>query len=194
MLEAWLTHTPGLNVVVPSTPTDARALLHSCVRNDDPCVFIEQVPNYAFKGELEDLSVPLGAAAVRRSGGDVTVVTYGRQVHDAVAVAVQLEEEGIGVEVIDLRSLSPLDFPSITSSVHKTRRAVVLHEAVTTGGFGAELATLISEECFGELEAPVLRVGALDVPLPYAKNLERLALPSKSRLAETIRRSVGQTR
>lgn len=193
MLEAWLIHTPGLNVVVPSNPTDARALLHSCVRDDDPCVFIEQVPNYAFKADLEDVVVPLGSAALRRSGDDVTVVTYGRQVHDALAVAGQLENEGIGVEVIDLRSLSPLDFQTIATSVHKTRRAVVLHEAVTTAGFGAELATLISEECFGELLAPVLRAGALDVPLPYAKNLERLALPSQTRLTEAIRRSAGET-
>ncbi len=188
MLEAWLTHVPGLKVVVPSTPSDARALLASCIADDDPCVFIEQVPLLSRKGELDDVPVPLGVAVVRRRGTDCTVVTYGRQVHDALAVAESMSGEGIDIEVLDLRTLAPLDEAAVIESVGRTGRAVVLHEAVVTGGFGAELAARISEALFGRLAAPVLRVGALAAPLPYAKGLERLALPGPGRLTEAIRR------
>jgi len=193
MLEAWLVHVPGLKVVVPSTPTDARALLVSCVEDEDPCIFLEQVPNYAYKEPLEDLKVRLGSAVVRREGSDLSVITYGRQTHDAVAVAGELSAEGINVEVVDLRSLAPLDTETVLESVHKTRRAVVFHEAVVTGGFGAEISTLISAGCFGELASPVERVGAVASPLPYAKGLERLALPGRSRLTEAIRRALGES-
>ena len=191
MLEAWLVHTPGLKVVVPSTPTDARALLHTCVLDDDPCVFVEQVPNYAYKDVLEDVSVPLGSATVRRSGSDVSVITYGRQVHEALKVATDLSAEGIEVEVVDLRCLAPLDLDAVLTSVHATRRAVVYHEAVVTGGFGAEIAAQISVGCFSDLLAPVGRVGAVHSPLPYASSLERLALPGPDRLAATLRGCVG---
>lgn len=194
MLEAWLVHTPGLKVVVASTPNDARALLKSCVADDDPCVFVEQVPNYASKGTLDDGPVALGSARIHREGRDVTVVTYGRQVHTAQKVAAELSETGTEVEIVDLRSLVPLDTDTVLGSVSRTRRAVVLHEAVTTGGFGAELAARIHHECFGELDAPVERVGALDAPLPYAKNLEEAALPGPSRLAEAIGRVTGLSR
>jgi pyruvate dehydrogenase E1 component beta subunit len=191
MLEAWLAHTPGLKVVVPSTPTDARALLRTCVEDDDPCVFVEQVPNYAYKDVLEDLSVPLGSAVVRRPGSDVSVITYGRQVHDALAVATDLSAEGIDVEVVDLRCIVPLDRDAVLTSVRQTRRAVVYHEAVVTGGFGAEIAAEISVGCFSDLLAPVGRVGAVHSPLPYAGVLERLALPGPDRLAEALRSTVG---
>jgi len=191
MLEAWLIHTPGLNVVVPSNPSDASGLLRACVEGDDPCVFVEQVPNYAFKEVFEEVTVPLGTAAVRRSGTDVTVVTYGRQVHDAMAVANDLSADGIDVEVVDLRSLAPLDLETVLESAHKTKRVVVLHEAVVTGGFGAEIATLVYERCMADLLAPIERVGAVDAPLPYASGLERLALPGKARLTDALRRSVG---
>jgi pyruvate dehydrogenase E1 component beta subunit len=186
MLEAWLAHVPGLKVVVPSTPSDARALLASCIADEDPCVFIEQVPLLARKGLLDPSPVPLGVARVTRPGSDVTVVTYGRQVHEAVAVADVLSPRGVEVEVLDLRSLVPLDQAAVLASVGRTRRAVVLHEAVVTGGFGAELAAGISEALFDRLAAPVLRVGALPAPLPYAKGLERLALPGPERLLEAI--------
>ncbi len=194
MLEAWLVHTPGLKVVVPSTPTDARALLMSCVEDEDPCVFVEQVPNYAHKEAIEDVVVPLGSAAVRRVGADVSVITYGRQVHDALSVAASLSPEGIDVEVVDLRCLVPLDRELMLSSVRKTRRAVVYHEAVVTGGYGAEIAAQISKGCFPDLLAPVERVGAVHSPLPYAGALERLALPSQERLTDAIRVSMDAAR
>jgi 2-oxoisovalerate dehydrogenase E1 component len=186
MLEAWLTHVPGLKVVVPSTPSDARGLMASCIADEDPCVFIEQVALLSRKGVVDDVAVPLGVADVKRPGSDVTVVTYGRQVHDAVAVAESLARAGVDVEVLDLRSLVPLDEAAVLESVGRTRRAVVFHEAVVTGGFGAELAAGISEALFGRLAAPVLRVGALAAPLPYAKRLERLALPGPERLVEAL--------
>ncbi len=186
MLEAWLAHVPGLKVVVPSTPSDARGLLASCIADDDPCVFIEQVVLLSRKGVLDDAPVPLGVADVKRPGTDVTVVTYGRQVHEALSVADAMASKGVEVEVLDLRSLVPFDEAAVMESVGRTRRAVVLHEAVVTGGFGAELAAGISEALFGRLVAPVLRVGALPAPLPYARGLERLALPGPERLLEAL--------
>ncbi|HVA02222.1 MAG TPA: thiamine pyrophosphate-dependent enzyme [Acidimicrobiales bacterium] len=186
MLEAWLTHVPGLKVVVPSTPSDARGLLAACIADEDPCVFIEQVLLLSRKGPVDGTPIELGVADIKRPGSDVTVVTYGRQVHDAVAVADALASKGVEVEVLDLRSLVPLDEAAVLESVGRTRRAVILHEAVVTGGFGAELAAGISEALFGRLVAPVLRVGALPAPLPYAKELERLALPGPERLLEAL--------
>ena len=191
MLEAWLTHIPGLKVVVPSTPTDAWGLLHSCVEDDDPCIFIEQVANYAFRAPLERAVVPLGSAAVRRRGSDVTVLTYGRQVHEALRVAEEISAEGLDVEVVDLRCLAPLDLEVVLGSVSKTRRAVIYHEAVVTCGLGAEIAAVVSHECFSELTAPVERVGALATPLPYPRGLEALALPDSTRLAQALRRAAG---
>ena len=186
MLEAWLTHVPGLKVVVPSTASDARGLLASCIADEDPCVFIEQVVLLSRKGVVDDAPVELGVADIKRPGADVTVVTYGRQVHDAISVADTLATRGIDVEVLDLRSLVPLDEAAVLESAGRTRRAVILHEAVVTGGFGAELAAGISEALFGRLVAPVLRVGALTAPLPYARGLERLALPGPQRLLEAL--------
>lgn len=186
MLEAWLTHVPGLKVVVPSTPSDARALLTSCIEDDDPCVFIEQVPLLSYRDELLDRHVPLGAADVKRTGRDVTVVTYGRQVHDALAVADRFAADGVEVEVLDLRSLAPLDEEALFRSVARTRRAVIFHEAVVVGGFGAELAARLGEELTGDLAAPVRRVGAVAAPTPYASGLERLALPGREALAAAV--------
>jgi pyruvate dehydrogenase E1 component beta subunit len=191
MLEAWLTHVPGLKVVVPSTASDARALLHTCIADDDPCVFIEQVPLLARRGPLDDVPVALGVADTKRHGTDVTVITYGRQVHDAMAVAETLENVGPDVEVLDLRSLAPLDTEAVLESVNRTRRCVVFHEAVVTGGFGAELAASISEALFGRLLAPVLRVGAAVAPLPFASGLERLALPGQDRLLAAVNRAAS---
>jgi pyruvate/2-oxoglutarate/acetoin dehydrogenase E1 component len=193
MLEAWLAHVPGLKVVVPSTPTDARALLRACVYDEDPCIFIEQVPNYAYKEPVEEVEVELGSAVVRRAGTDVSIITYGRQTHEVVAVAQELSAEGIEAEVVDLRSIVPLDIDAVLTSVRKTKRAVVYNEEVVRGGFGAELSAQISSGCFGDLEAPVERVGAAACPLPYAKGLERLALPGPGSLTEAIRRVLGQS-
>jgi acetoin:2,6-dichlorophenolindophenol oxidoreductase subunit beta len=187
MLEAWLTHVPGLKVVVPSTASDARQLLRACIDDEDPCVFIEQVPLLSRRGLLDETPVPLGLADIKRRGTDVTVVTYGRQVHDALAVADALATGGPDVEVLDLRSLAPLDDEAVLESVGRTGRAVVLHEAVVTGGFGAEVAARISEALFGRLLAPVVRVGAAAAPLPYAKSLETLALPGPATLEAAIR-------
>jgi len=186
MLESWLTHVPGLKVVVPSNPADARALLATCIADDDPCVFVEQVPLLSRKGVVDDTPVALGVAHVARPGADVTVVSYGRQVHDALAVAEALAPRGVEVEVLDLRSLAPLDTDALLASVGRTGRAVVVHEAVVTGGFGAELAAWLSEALFGRLAAPVLRVGALPAPLPYAAGLERLALPGPERVEAAV--------
>jgi pyruvate dehydrogenase E1 component beta subunit len=186
MLESWLTHVPGLHVVVASTPADAQGLLRSCLAADDPSVFIEQVPLLARRGLLDDRPVALGVADIKRPGTDVTVVTYGRQVHDALAVADALGPAGPDVEVLDLRSLAPLDLDAVLDSVDRTRRCVVFHEAVVTGGFGAEIAALVSEALFGRLLAPVFRVGAAPVPLPYARGLEALALPGRPPLLAAI--------
>jgi pyruvate/2-oxoglutarate/acetoin dehydrogenase E1 component len=191
MLEAWLTHVPGLKVVVPSTASDARGLLLAAIADDDPSVFIEQVPLLSRRGLVDDTPLPLGVADIKRPGTDVTVVTYGRQVHEALVVAESLAATGPDVEVLDLRTLSPLDIEGLLESVGRTRRCVVFHEAVVTGGFGAELAALISEALFGRLLAPVLRVGAVSAPLPYAKNLERLALPGPERLLAAISRATS---
>ncbi|MHB8439879.1 MAG: alpha-ketoacid dehydrogenase subunit beta [Acidimicrobiales bacterium] len=191
MLEAWLTHVPGLKVVVPSTPSDARALLHSALADPDPVVMVEQVLLLGRKGVLEDQSVPLGRAVVRRPGADVTVVSYGRQVHDALAVADELADT-VDVEVLDLRSLAPLDEDALFASVSRTGRAVIVHEAVVTGGFGAELAARLSEEFFGALHAPVRRVGAAQAPMPYAKGLERLALPGKAHIRRAVLAVMGE--
>lgn len=196
MLESWLTHIPGLKVVVPSNAADAKGLLTSCIFDDDPCVFIEQHHLYfSSKGEVPTgrYTVPLGKAAIARSGSDVTVITYGRQVGDALAAATSLGAEGIDVEVLDLRSLTPLDTTAILESVAKTRRAVVAHEAVVRGGFGAEIAALINEELFGQLDAPVARVGAPFTPIPFAANLESLYLPGAAEIEAGIR-TVAKTK
>lgn len=180
MLEAQLVHTPGLKVVVPSTAADAKGLLLSCIFDDDPCVMIEMNALYfAVQDEVPsgDYRVPLGSARIAREGTDLTLITYGRQVLDCLAVAEQLVGEGISVEVLDLRSLQPLDTDAIFASVAKTRRAVVVHEAVTRGGFGAELSALIHNELFNELAGPVARVGGANTPIPYASSLEQAFLP-----------------
>ena len=179
MLEAWLCHVPGLKVVVPSTPADAKGLLTTCIFDDDPCVFVEQTMNYFVPGPVPvgEHAVPLGQAALRREGGDVSIIAYGRQVSDALAAADRLAGAGVDAEVVDLRTLVPLDVEAVCASVAKTRRAVVVHEAVVRCGFGAELSARISEEVFDRLVAPVRRVGAPNTPVPYARELEAAYVP-----------------
>lgn len=194
MLEAQLVHTPGLKVVVPSTAADAKGLLLSCIFDDDPCVMVEMTSLYfAAKDEVPvgDYRVPLGKARIARAGSDLTLISYGRQVLDCLAIAQQLAGEGISLEVLDLRSLQPLDTDAIFTSVAKTRRAVVVHEAVTRGGFGAEVATLIHSELFGELAGPVGRVGGANTPVPYASTLEQAFLPT-SRIEPAVRALLGR--
>ncbi len=192
-LEAWLAHIPGLKVVVPGTPADAKGLLTSCIFDDDPCVVVENVSLYGSSGPVPegDHRVPLGRADVKRAGRDVTVVTYGRTVRDALAAAEQVAAEGIEVEVVDLRSLVPFDRTTVLDSVARTRRAVVAHHATRFGGFGAEVAATIGEELYGDLEAPVRRVGARFAPIGSAPTLEAAVMPSAGALADTIRELVG---
>ncbi|XVQ07573.1 alpha-ketoacid dehydrogenase subunit beta [Spirillospora sp. CA-255316] len=170
-LEAWFMHAPGIKVVMPSTPTEAKGLLASCIADDDPCLFIE---NFAMVfSQKEDVPVgefriPLGEAAVKRPGSDISLITYGAAVHTALDAAEQAAAEGISLEVIDLRTLVPLDWDTVLPSVSRTRRAIVLHDATTFCGPGAEIAARISEELFEELLAPVRRLGAAYTPAPYA--------------------------
>ncbi len=188
-LESWLTHIPGLKVVVPSTPADAKGLLSSCIFDDDPCVVIENVALYGTTGPVPegDVRVPIGSADIKRVGDDVTVVTYGRTVRDALAAAEAVAQEGIEVEVVDLRTLVPLDVATVLGSVARTRRAVVAHHATRFGGFGAEVASTIAEELFGQLDAPVRRIGAAFAPIGSAPALEEAVMPSSGSIAVAIR-------
>ena len=189
-LEAWFTHIPGLVVVAPSTPYDAKGLLVSAIRDDNPVVFCEAKLSYVTgKGPVpEELyAIPLGKADVKREGDDVTVVATLAMVPRALAAAEILAREGVSVEVIDPRTLRPLDEDAILNSVRKTSRALVVHEAWTTGGFGAEVSALIADKAFLDLDAPVRRLGAPDVPMPYNDALERATIPSVERIAASIR-------
>jgi pyruvate dehydrogenase E1 component beta subunit len=190
MLEAQLVHAAGLKVVVPSNPADAKGLLLSCIFDDDPCVFVEMTGLYfASKGDVPkgDYRVPLGKAAIARPGSDVTVLTYGRQVTDCLAVAETLAGEGIELEVVDLRTLQPLDTATVFESVARTKRAIVVHEAGRRAGFGAELATTIYSELFSDLSSPIARVAGPDTPVPYAKSLEEAYLPGPSKIEAAVR-------
>lgn len=190
--EAWFLHVPGLKIVVPSTVYDAKGLLKAAIRDDDPVLYLEQKLLYRrLKGELpeEDYVVPLGKAEVRREGRDLTILTYGAMVYQALAAAERLaSEDGAQIEVVDLRSLAPLDRAAIAASVRKTSRALLLHEAPRTGGVGAELAAIIAEELFDELDAPVVRVAAPDTPFPYAPALEAAYLPDAERVVAAARK------
>jgi len=193
-LEAWLMHVPGLKVVYPSSPADAKGLMASCIEDDDPCIFVESPVLYGVRGEVPvdpGFRVPLGRAAVRREGSDVTLIGYGRTALDALAVADQLAPEGISVEVVDLRSLVPLDVDTVLASVEKTGRAVVSHLAVEFCGPGAELAALISERLFGRLRAPVRRLGGRPTPIPASRHLEPHWYPSVESTAAAVRAVVG---
>lgn len=191
MLEAWLAHSAGLKVVMPSTPADAYGLLLSCIFDDDPCVFVEHSLMYfaGVKGSAPETGerVPLGSAATRREGSDVSVIGYGKAIVDALAVATTLAEEGIDIEVVDLRTVQPFDREAILQSVAKTKRAVIVHEAVREFGVGAELAATITEELFSELERPVARVGGRYAPIPYSPPLEAAWAPGVARIERAVR-------
>lgn len=181
-LEGWYAHVPGLKVVAPSTPADAYGMLKTSVRDDNPVIFTENPGLYGIKGEVpEDVNylVPFGQAAVRNEGTDITLVGYSRMAHVCMEVAEALDQEGVSAEVIDVRSLVPLDTETIFGSVRKTHRAVVVYEDWRNGGYGAEIVARIQESCFDDLDAPVGRVGGLNVPMPYARNLELLCIPNK---------------
>jgi acetoin:2,6-dichlorophenolindophenol oxidoreductase subunit beta len=197
-LYSIFTHVPGLKVVVPSTPYDAKGLLISAIRDDDPVIFVESLALYDTRGEVpehDEYTVPIGTAEVKREGTDVTVVAYSRMTVVALQVAQTLaQEEGISVEVVDVRSLRPLDRPTIVASVQKTSRAVVMEEDWRSYGVGAELAATIQEEAFDYLDAPVLRVAGLEVPMPYAAGLAQAAKPSARDLIDAIHRSLEGAR
>jgi acetoin:2,6-dichlorophenolindophenol oxidoreductase subunit beta len=188
-LEAWFAHTAGMKVVAPSSPADAYGLMLSCIFDDDPCLFIENMPTYWNPGPAPaaGVRIPLGKANVLRAGSDVTVVSYSRIMNDCVAVADRLAKEGINVELIDLRTVSPLDMDTVLTSVARTRRAVVVHEAVKAFGVGAEVAARIGEALFGELRAPVRRLGASYCAVPFARPLETAFVPTQAEIERTIR-------
>jgi hypothetical protein len=195
-LEAWMMHIPGLKVAVPSTPRDAKGLLYSCIFDDDPCIFMETMSLLFTKGPVPAgrFAIPLGVAEVKRAGDDVTVVTWGWQVPEALAAAEVLAGEGINVEVLDLRTLVPLDGDAILASVARTTRAVVVHAATQFAGPGAEIAALINHELFGRLSAPVERLGAVYAPIPYATELETLAFPERIRITRRVGPRSGSPR
>ncbi|MCZ6712303.1 MAG: alpha-ketoacid dehydrogenase subunit beta [Gammaproteobacteria bacterium] len=188
-LEAWFCHVPGLKVVMPSNAYDAKGLLISSIRDDSPVIFIHNKRVLQTSAEVPDepYTIPLGVAEVKRSGDDITLVATGRMVDEALAAADQLAGEGVSAEVIDPRTLSPLDMGTILDSVRKTTRAVVIHEAVKFCGLGAEIAATISDEAFDYLDAPVKRVGAPFTPIPFAPVLEKLYLPTKDTILEAVR-------
>jgi pyruvate/2-oxoglutarate/acetoin dehydrogenase E1 component len=192
-LEAWFTHVPGLKVVMPSTPSDAKGLLKASIREDSPVVFIEHKLLYLNEGpipEEDDFIIPIGKADIKRRGEDVTIITWSKMVNDALEAASELEKEGIQSEVIDLRTLNPLDLETILVSVKKTGRVVIVHEACKTGGFGGEVSALIMENAFDYLDAPVERVASLDSPIPYAECLYRKVIPNPDWIAEGVKKTL----
>ncbi len=191
-VEAWMLHTPGVKLVAPSNPYDAKGLLKSAIRDDDPVLYYEHKALFKTRGEVPDdeYVVPMGQAVLRRAGPDVTIVSYSLMVQHCLAAAEELAEAGIEADVVDLRSLRPLDWEAIATSVRKTHRVVVAHEACRTGGVGAEIAAQIGEELFDELDAPVLRVGAKDVPMPFSPPLEGFVLPGPADVIAAVRRLI----
>jgi 2-oxoisovalerate dehydrogenase E1 component beta subunit len=191
--EAFFLNTPGLKMVEPSNPYDAKGLLKAAIRDEDPVLFFEHKYLYRrIKEEIpeDDFVVPIGKAVVRREGTDLSIVTFGAMVHTALEAATQLQADGVGAEVIDLRTLAPVDRECVLASVAKTSRALLLHEATLTGGIGGELAAIIAEEGFEYLDAPIVRLGSLDIPVPYAPPLEAAFLPSVARVVEAGKRLV----
>jgi len=189
-LESWYANFPGLKVVMPSTPADAKGLLKSAIRDDDPVIFLEQERMYGNKGEVpdgEDFLVPLGVADVKREGKDATIVARSLTVPLALKAAEELEKQGVSVEVVDPRTIRPLDIETIINSVKKTNRVVIAEESHPFCGVAAEISAQIMERAFDYLDAPVKRVSAADAPMPYAKNLERLALPDVERIIKAVR-------
>jgi pyruvate dehydrogenase E1 component beta subunit len=196
-LEVWFAHVPGLKVVAPSTPADAKGLMRASVRDNNPVLFVENLALYNTKGQApaEDYLVPLGQAKVSKEGRDVTVISYSRMATIALDVARRLEqEEQLSVEVVDLRSLRPLDHETILRSVKKTNRAIVFEEDWRSYGVGAEIAAFVQEEAFDDLDAPIQRVASLEVPLPYAKALETAALTGAKQLLEAIHKVAPRRR
>src|SRR5690349_1734670 len=194
-VEAWFVHVPGLKVVFASTPSDVRGLLWSAIYDDNPVIFFEHRILYPIKEEVpEELEpIPIGKARVHREGEDVTVVATGRLVHEALKAAAEAEKDGVSVEVVDPRTLQPLDEETIVESVKKTNRCVVAHEAVVRMGFGAEVAAVVQHQAFDWLDAPVERVGSKFTPIPFAPVMEQFVVPHASDVLEAIRATVGRS-
>lgn len=188
--ESWMAHIPGLKVVSPGTPYDAKGLLKSAVRDDNPVIFFEGEMLYNTKGEVpdEEYVIPIGKAEQKREGEHCSIITYGKSVLIAMQVADQLAKEDIRVDVIDLRTVRPMDVDAITTSVRKTNRAVVLEEGWEVAGIGAQVVDYIQRDCFDDLDAPVLRIHQADVPMPYAKNLERAAKPDVAKTIAAVKK------
>ena len=189
--ETFFVHAPGVKVVTPATPADAKGLMKAAIRDNDPVVVMEGELLYNMKGEVPDDSdfvIPLGLAEVKREGEDVSIITHGKALHVALAAANTLEQEGVKAEVVDLRSIRPLDMRTVLDSVRKTNRAVYLEEGWAFAGVGSQIVATIQEEAFDDLDAPVLRVGQADVPIPYAKDMERAAKPSAERAIQACKR------
>jgi pyruvate dehydrogenase E1 component beta subunit len=189
-LEAWLAHVPGLKVALPSSPHDVKGLMVAAVRDDNPTIVVLNKRMLGTKGEVpeEIYEIPFGQANVVRAGEDVTIVAVGRMVPESVAAADQLTEAGINAEIIDVRTVQPLDSETILDSVRRTNRAVIVHEAVTFGGIGGEISSQIQEEAFDYLDAPVLRIGAPFSPVPFSPVLERAYIPDSNRIAAGVRK------
>jgi len=189
-LEAWLTHVPGLKVVYPSTPADAAGLLLAAIEDNNPVAFYEHKGIYGYKGEVPDeiKPIPLGVADVKRVGSDVTVIATGKMVWEALEAAKQLAKEGIDVEVVDPRTLYPLDKETLFNSVKKTNKVVIATEENKRGGYGGEISAMIGEEIFDDLDAPVVRIGALNTPIPFAPNLENYVLPDAKDIIDGIKK------
>ncbi len=194
-LEALFFHIPGLKIVVPSTPYDARGLLKSAIRDDNPVIFIEHKLLYATKGPIPDgeYLIPFGQADIKREGKDVTILSFSYMVLKALKAAQYLAGEGIETEVIDLRTLVPLDLETILRSVRKTNRVVIVHEGCRRGGIGAEIACCIQEEAFDYLDAPIERIGALNVPIPYSEPLENAVIPKEEDIIRGVKKLLYQT-
>jgi pyruvate/2-oxoglutarate/acetoin dehydrogenase E1 component len=188
-LESWFIHTPGLKVVVPSEPADVKGLIKTAIRDDDPVIFFQHKKLFAQTGPVpeKEYLIPLGKGDIKRQGTDITLVTYSRMTYLSLEAADQLAKDGIEVEVIDLRTLKPFDFDLIAESVKKTFHALIVHEACLTGGFGAEIAARIGEELFDYLDAPVVRVGAKDTPIPFSPVLENFVLPQTDDIVEGVK-------
>jgi pyruvate dehydrogenase E1 component subunit beta len=192
--ESWFVNIPGLVVVMPSTPKDAKGLLKSAIRDDNPVIFMENEVLYNFKGEVpdEEFHIPLGLGDVKRAGKDVTIVAWSRSVVTSMAAAKTLAEQGVEAEVVDPRTLRPLDEDLIFESVRKTNRCVVVEEGWRMAGFGAEIADRVQRECFDDLDAPVVRVTSEDVPMPYAKTLEKSYLPQPEKVVAAVKQVLYQ--
>lgn len=192
LLEAWFCHTPGLKVVMPSNPADAYGLLLSSIFDEDPVIFVEHLPSYWMQGAapVRGERIPLGKARIARAGKDVTLIGYSRSANDCAAVADKLAKDGIDAEVIDLRTVQPLDMATILASVAKTGRAVVVHEAVRSFGVGAEISARLHEKLWKELKAPVQRVASAECPVPFAKNLETAFVYSHADIEAAVRNTL----